>query len=116
MDNWNARTVLRRALIKAETLTILGTPKYKIKGDVSWREDESSLPRDFLGDFESLEKLEQAHSTAVKGDLAWVTDIGLYKYTDNGWTFQDSAPYPLSDIALELQKYKRPNFTLHKAR
>ena len=110
---WNARTVIRRALIIAETLLQGEVPRFRLNGDISYY-DVYGNQIEFLGDFDTLADLETAYPSSNIGDLAWVvnaTSFGgrTYRYSANGWT-GETATYPLVGQALELQKIETPEF------
>jgi hypothetical protein len=110
---WNARTVIRRALIIAETLLQGEEPRFKLDGDVPYY-DNNGNQIEFLGDFDTLVDLQTAYPSSNIGDLAWVVNAtsfgsGLYRYTANGWTIR-AGGYPLIGQALELQKIETPEF------
>lgn len=110
---WNARTVIRRALIIAETLLQGEKPRFSLDGDISYY-DVYGNQIEFLGDFDTLTALQTAYPSSNIGDLAWVvnaTSFGgrTYRYNANGWT-GETATYPLVGQALELQKIETPEF------
>lgn len=114
---WNARTVIRRALIVAETLLKGETPRFKLYGDVPYYDDGNYI--DFVGDFDTLDDLQSAIPTTTIGNLAWVVNVyngngGTYKYTNNGWKIQDGV-YPLTEDALFLEKIETPEFQFTKS-
>ena len=112
-DKWNARTVIRRALIIAETLLQGEEPRFKLDGDIPYY-DNNGNQIEFLGDFDTLADLETAYPSSNIGDLAWVVNAtsygsGLYRYSANGWELKGGG-YPLIGQALELQKIETPEF------
>lgn len=109
---WNARTVIRRALIVAETLLQGEIPRFKLDRDVPYY-DANGNQIEFLGDFDSLADLQTAYPSNI-GDLAWVVNAtssggGTYRYSANGWIIKNEE-YPLTGQALELQKIETPEF------
>jgi hypothetical protein len=55
---WNARTVIRRALIIAETLLQGEEPRFKLDGDIPYYDNGNQI--EFLGDFDTLTDLQTA--------------------------------------------------------
>lgn len=111
---WNARTVIRRALIVAETLLQGEEPRFKLDGDVPYYEtyteqdEERKRSIEFLGDFSRLADLQEAYPSSNVGDLAWAIDT-TYRWNGTEWKFRDNI-YPLSEIAEWLQTIETPEF------
>lgn len=104
---WNARTVIRRVLIVAETLLQGEIPRFRLDGDVPYY-DEDGNPIEFLGDFNTLDDLEEAYPSSNVGDLAWAIDT-TYRWNGTEWEVKDNS-YPLSKIAEWLQTIETPEF------
>lgn len=108
-QKWNARTVLRRALICAETLRKDENPRFILDGDIPYTENGN--PIEFLGDFENYQELVGVYPTTNEGDIAWLKTFGGQKYVyRNGFWNASGAVYPLSGLARELQAIETPEF------
>lgn len=110
--NWNARTVIRRALIIAETLRKGDIPRFKLDGDIPYYDGVN--PIEFYGDFENSTEINEQLANANKGDLAWNKETGVvWKYSGSVW-FPDLddryETYPLSGTAKILQEIETPEF------
>ncbi len=113
--NWNARTVIRRALIIAETLRKGDIPRFSLDGDIPYYDDVN--PIEFYGDFENETEINEQLVTANKGDLAWNKETKtVYKFENNSltntnsWTNTNKKTYPLSRTAKILQEIETPEF------
>lgn len=104
---WNARTVIRRALIIAETLLQGEEPRFKLDGDIPYY-DEDGNQIEFVGDFSTLEDLQTAYPSSNIGDLAWALDT-TYRWSGTEWEVKDNI-YPLLRIAKWLQTIETPEF------
>lgn len=112
--NWNARTVIRRALIIAETLRKGDIPRFSLDGDISYYKGVN--PIEFYGDVTTTD-LSKNYLTASEGDLAWNTDSSsVWKFSSGAWEEDkntDDLPnttYPLSGTAKILQEIETPEF------
>ena len=115
ISKWNARTVIRRALIVAETLLLGEEPRFKLDGDIPYY-DEDGNPIEFLG----TASIYDAHETfGKKGDLVWLYDVSLeapslgpalYKWDGKRWERIKDSVYPLSRTAEWLQTIETPEF------
>ena len=104
---WNARTVIRRALIIAETLLQGEVPRFKLNGDIPYY-DANGNQIEFLGDFSTLADLQTAYPSSNIGDLAWANNT-CYRWNGTEWE-NNGTTYPLSEIAKWLQTIETPEF------
>jgi hypothetical protein len=104
---WNARTVIRRVLIVAETLLQGEIPRFRLDGDVPYY-DANGNQIEFVGDFNALADLQEAYPVSNIGDLAWAIDT-TYRWNGTEWEIKDNI-YPLSRIAEWLQTIETPEF------
>lgn len=107
LTDWNARTVIRRALICTETLRKGEVPRFRLEGDIPYC-DANNNPIEFFGDFATYEDLENAYPTANAGDLAWANNT-CYRWSGTEWE-NNSTTYPLTGLAKELHNIETPEF------
>ncbi len=107
--NWNARTVIRRALIICETLRKGETPRFALEGDIPYHDTQGNA-FEFLGDFANETSI-RAITGAYEGDIAWnIETASVWRYSNNDWTNTLTTEYPLSGMAKHLQGFDTPEF------